>query len=101
MSDEFSEPPVPEFSTQMIQPVAFRYPTGWMSWQAVLGDLAARGNPDARLRIEASGAETATHWKAEIEWGENREQVAEQPSRVRPSLDRAALKYLSIDGDRP
>lgn len=64
-----------DFGTQVIQPVSFRYPTAWMSWQAVLGDLAARGHVDARLAVEATGSPDSTLWTAEIEWGDAHERV--------------------------
>jgi hypothetical protein len=63
-----------DFGTRIIEPVYFRYPTGWMSWQAVLGDLS-RGNADARLRIEATPAPSSMAWTSEVEWGENHERV--------------------------
>ncbi len=76
-----------DFGTQVIQPVVFRYPTAWISWQAVLGDLAARGTPDARLGVEAIGREDATHWTAELVWGENHERVGERLSLPAALLD--------------
>jgi hypothetical protein len=79
MSADASETAGPDFGTQAIQPVAFRYPTAWLSWQAVLGDLS-RTNPQARLQIEADGGEAATTWAAEMQWGPNRERVTGQPS---------------------
>lgn len=68
-----------DFGTRIIEPVYFRYPTGWMSWQAVLGDLS-RGYADARLRIEATPATAATAWTAEVEWGDQHERVTDSES---------------------
>jgi hypothetical protein len=69
----------PDFGTRIIEPVYFRYPTGWMSWQAILGDLA-RGEADARLRIEATPTTSATAWTVEVEWGANLERVTDSVS---------------------
>ena len=68
-----------DFGTRIIEPVYFRYPTGWMSWQAVLGDLS-RGSDGARLRIEATPTASATAWKADVAWDENHEHVNDSES---------------------
>lgn len=86
-----------DFGTQVIVPVAFRHPTAWLSWQAVLGDLVARGSSDARLRIEAAGAEDTTHWTAEIEWDAQQIQVSERPSLPTALLD----LWREVSAQRP
>jgi hypothetical protein len=68
-----------DFGTRIIQPVYFRYPTGWMSWQAVLGDLS-RESADAHLRIEATPTPSSTAWTAEVEWSEHHERVTDSAS---------------------
>lgn len=80
MNAESGEAQSAEFGTQAIQPVAFRYATGWLSWQAVVGDLA-RTAADARLRIEATGrGGGAGRWAAGLEWGEHHERLDGQPA---------------------
>ena len=68
-----------EFGTRIIEPVYFRYPTGWMSWQAVLGDLS-RGSADARLRLEATPTPSSVAWTAEVEWDDYHERVTDAVS---------------------
>lgn len=69
----------PDFGTRIIQPIHFRHPTGWLSWQAVLGDLS-RGNADARLRIEATPLPASTAWTAEVEWGSAHARASDEAS---------------------
>ncbi|GIK28102.1 MAG: hypothetical protein IT298_04170 [Chloroflexi bacterium] len=69
-----------DFRTRGIEPLVFRHANGWLSWQAVVGDLVSRGHPDAHIRVEASGADGAVIWAAEVEWGPNQERVTEQPA---------------------
>lgn len=68
-----------DFGTRIVEPVYFRYPTGWMSWQAVIGDLS-RGSDDARLRIEATPTASATAWKVDVAWDDNHEQASDSES---------------------
>ncbi|MBK9125893.1 MAG: hypothetical protein IPM16_22580 [Chloroflexi bacterium] len=69
-----------DFRTRGIEPLVFRHANGWLSWQAVVGDLVSRGHPDAHIRVEASGVDGAVTWAAEVEWGPNQERVTDQPS---------------------
>lgn len=85
-----------DFGTRIIEPVYFRYPTGWMSWQAVLGDLS-RGSDGARLRIEATPTAAATTWKADVVWDENHEHVTDSESLAGALL---ALWGVVIDSHR-
>lgn len=85
-----------DFGTRIIEPVYFRYPTGWMSWQAVLGDLS-RGSADARLRIEATPTTDSTAWTAEVEWDDTHERVTDSASLAGALL---ALWSQVIDNHR-
>jgi len=69
-----------EIKTHHARPMPQRPKWGWQAWEATVGYLGTRHNPDATLKLDIYPMQYVIGWAATLSWGEERENVSDQIS---------------------
>lgn len=66
--------------THAERPKRLRQKWGWLAWQAVVGEIAERHNPDATLSLHIYPMPHIIGWGTTLQWGGRREETHEHIS---------------------